>query len=154
MPRSWQPKQQAAQQLAADTAPQAGLRLPRWMRSALLPRAAHGRNRHCGLKRFGFIMRPAQRRRTCRARRLREGDLVAYQAAKQRGASDKAKQDAKASAPSAADKKAQQHQANIDKVGAQSSLGQSLHGALLEFASPDEAITLAPQNVQPLVTRA
>ena len=151
-------KQQAAQQLATDTAPQAGLQ-PADVDALRSVAQGSAQGDTTALEALGFVdATGATAAGRAALAALEKGDLVAYQAAKQRGASDKAKQDATASAPSAADKKTQQaaaaqaqHQANIDKVGAQSALGQNLHGALLEFASPDENIQLADQNVQPLV---
>lgn len=46
----------------------------------------------------------------------------------------------------------EQRRANEAKVATQAGLGQGLSDALLEFASPDEAIALAPQNAEALET--
>lgn len=49
--------------------------------------------------------------------------------------------------------KAEKRRANEAKVGAEAGLGQNLNDALLEFASPDEVISLAPQVQSDLLAR-
>lgn len=56
----------------------------------------------------------------------------------------------KATPEQRAQEQRRQQAANEAAVGAQAGLGEDLNDALLEFASPDEAITLAPANQEAL----
>jgi hypothetical protein len=65
------------------------------------------------------------------------GRAAAPKAPKPTAAQRQAERDANATAA---------RRANEAAVGSQAGLGENLHGALMEFASPDEKISLAPQN--------